>query len=153
MVCRAQDKARCRVHGVSSHLNAMLDNKNLSTSDQFRLRELIERADNPNPERPASGVAVYYEDGTFEVFTGSATDPYYASDYSFYSVETGESIEGSNYNNEDSADSDYLKKGPLKVNEYQEQLEESEGFYLLLRSDDGESYHASNKRVSNIVVL
>lgn len=152
--CRAQDPTKCRVHGVSSHLNTMLnENRNLTASDQFRLRELVERAEKPEPESKALGVAVYYDDGTFEVFTGSATDPYYSTDYSFYSVETGESIEGLNYNKGDTADTDYLEKGPRKVADYQKQLNDSEGFYLLLRSDDGGYSHPSDKRVSQAVVL
>ena len=153
--CRAVNTTTCRVHGNGAAITAVakaLDKKYLSGNDRMKLMEMNERAANSKPDtkKIPVGISVEYIDGSSEVFLGSATDPYHATDYKFYSVDTGSSIEGVAY---DVDSYDDIETGLLSVDGYKKEFASATNEHLRLRSDDGEGVESSPLKVKKVTVL
>lgn len=156
--CRAANQTTCRVHGNGTAIKAVmkaLAGKHLTGNDYLQLRGMNERAaeSNPDTKQVPLGISVEYVDGSSEIFLGSATDPYHATDYKFYSISSGSSIEGITYGADDSADFDPIETGPHSVEVYKKEFSSATNEHLRLLSDDGEGMEISPLSVQKVTVL
>jgi hypothetical protein len=151
--CQAKNKATCRVHGVGLReaktvITQTIGANRLSSSDALKAVSMLKNAENYDAAKTATGMVVHYNDGSSEVFIGSATDPYHATDWSFNSS-NGTLVEVA-YDGDDTRDP--VETGSRTVENYQQYLE-----HALIDAkpvyQEGEDTFTSNKVVSKVTVL
>jgi hypothetical protein len=124
--CRAKNPSTCRTHGVGKAIdiiNTHIDSGKVQKSAVFAVAAMKESAENYNPNNTANGMIVEYEDGSSEVFYGSATDPYHASDWSFTSASSHNVIKGFAYD-ETPGNYDNVSMGKFSIKDYQDEMDE-----------------------------
>jgi hypothetical protein len=132
-------------------INQHIDSGKIQNSAVFAVAAMKESAENYNPDNRASGMIVEYEDGTSEVFYGSATDPYYSTDWSFTSASSYHVIKGYQYS-ADADDHDDASMGVQTIKAYQEEMNDSlVGSYPLLA--EGPDTFAGEQKVKSVTVL
>lgn len=155
--CQANNPATCRVHGTGAAIdainNVLITSEHLSSNARLTLMEMKDAAKNPDQNRPAKGLTVSYDDGTTEVFYGTATDPYHNTDFQFTSVETYETISGISYDKNKSDDYDMVEQGPLSVKDYQKEFETAPDAHLLFRDEEGTPTVDSARKVIRVIVV
>lgn len=154
--CRANNPATCRTHGTGAAIEAIdkkLDSPRISMNTRWSLTELKNRAENPDDKKAALGLTVEYEDGTNEIFVGSATDPYHQSDYSFYSVDTDEGIEGIAVDEDNDNHWDVIDTGRKSVSFYKKEFSDVAGLSLRKVTPGEETGYNDEKKIKRIIVL
>lgn len=152
--CRAKNPSTCRTHGlgkVIDTINQHIDEGTVQKSALFAVAAMKQSAENFNPDNTATGMVVEYDDGTSEVFYGSATDPYHASDWSFTSATSHHVITGYAYTQEP-GNYDPVSMGKFSIKDYQDEMNEQMVSSYPIFAEGPDEYRGRQK-VTNVTVL